>query len=132
MLYIQRYSVYCFKSLIRISNKFHSAIKRSRFICASRCCSYFFNFFAMLIKLIWSTSISSSVDIKASCTWIEALSYSLVYFFENELSSILITSSIRICEDDFAKNSRLQTWLHVSRSRLNIIINWTISCERNN
>ena len=125
-------SIYYFKSLIRVSNKSRSTIKCSRFTCASCCYNCFFNFLAMFIELIRSTSISFSLDIELSCTWIKASSYSSIYFFEDEIFSILITFLIRLCEDDFAESLRLRAWLRVSRSQLNIVVNWAVSYKRNN
>ena len=129
---MRQYLTYYFKNLMRVSNKFYFAIKRSRFTCANRYCSYFFNFLAMLIELIQLISFSISFDIEVLYTWIEASSYSSACFFENELLSILITFSIRLCKDDSIESSRLQAWLRVLCSRLNIVVNWTVLCERSN
>ena len=129
---MQQCSIYYFKHLIQVSNKSNSVIKRSRFSYASCCCSYFFNFLAMFIELIWSTSTSSSLDIEVLYTWIKVSSCSSAYSFKSELFSILITFSIRLCNDDSAESSRLRVWLRVSHSRLNIVANWAASYERNN
>ena len=112
---MRQWSTCCFKSLnlMRTSNKSCFAIKRSRFTCANRCCSCFFNSFRVLIDLIWSTLISSSPDIKVLYAWIEVSSCSSTYFSENELSSLLITFSVRFYQDDSVENSQLQAWLHV-------------------
>ena len=77
--------------------KFYSAIKRSRFTYAN----YYYNYMK-------SISISFSLDIKVSWARVEAFLCSSIYFSENELSSILITFSIRLCENDFVENLRLR------------------------
>ena len=97
------------KILMQTLNKSCFIIKYSRFTCVNRCCSCFFNSFVIFIELIQLTSISSSLDIKILCAWIEISSCSSTCFSENELLSILITSLIQLCKDDSAENLRLRT-----------------------
>ena len=125
-------SICCFKSLMQVSNQSRSAIKRLRFIYAIRYCNHSLNFFTVFVELIQSTSTLFSFNIKISCAWIKVLSCSSACFFKNELFSILIIFSMRLCENDYVESSQLRAWLRISRSRLNIVANWVASCEGSN
>ena len=133
MLCTRRCSIcWCFKNLMQIFNKFCSTIARSRFAYAIRNFNCFFNFFAVFIELIWSTSTSFSFDLKISCAWLKASLFSSTCFFKSKLFSIFVTFLSWLCEDGSAEVSRLRAWLRVSRFRWNIVVNWATSCERNN
>ena len=123
---------WCFKNLMRIFNKFCSIIARSRFAYATYNFNYFFNFFAIFIELIRSTSILFSLDLKISCAWLKVSLFSLICFFKNRLFSIFVTFLSWLRENDFAEVSRLRAWFHILCFRWNIVVNWTASCERNN
>ena len=107
---------------MRVFNKFRFVIARSRSAYATRSFSCFFEFFAVFIELIRSTSSSFSLDSEVSCAWLKASLFSSTCSSENKLSSTSIISSIRLCEDNSFEVSRLRTWLRVSRSRLNIVL----------